>query len=50
MANFDVVSQIDTQAEGRTQDISGERIASHVVQSIDGSRLSLSLEILIPFP
>ncbi|KAJ6516644.1 phosphatidylinositol 3-kinase [Mycena vitilis] len=43
MANFDVVSQIDTQAEGRTRDISGERLASHVVQSIEGFFRSINL-------
>ncbi|KAJ7469288.1 FAT domain-containing protein [Mycena galericulata] len=43
MANFDVVSQIDTQTEGRTRDISGERLASHVVQSIEGFFRSISL-------
>ncbi|KAJ7718399.1 phosphatidylinositol 3-kinase [Mycena maculata] len=43
MANFDVVSQIDTPAEGRNRDISGERIASHVVQSIEGFFRSISL-------
>ncbi|KAF7362629.1 Serine/threonine-protein kinase TOR [Mycena venus] len=43
MANFDVVSQIDTQAEGRVRDISGERLASHVVQSIEGFFRSINL-------
>ncbi|KAJ7237528.1 atypical/PIKK/FRAP protein kinase [Mycena haematopus] len=43
MANFDVVSQIDTQSEGPVRDISGERLASHVVQSIEGFFRSINL-------
>ncbi|KAJ7086196.1 atypical/PIKK/FRAP protein kinase [Mycena epipterygia] len=43
MANFNIVSQIDTQAEGRSRDISGEQLASHVVQSIEGFFRSISL-------
>ncbi|KAJ7435254.1 FAT domain-containing protein [Mycena latifolia] len=43
MANFDVVSQIDTPTEDRIRDISGERLASHVVQSIEGFFRSISL-------
>ncbi|KAJ7667024.1 phosphatidylinositol 3-kinase [Mycena rosella] len=43
MANFNVVSQIDAPAEGRVRDISGERLASHVVQSIEGFFRSISL-------
>ncbi|KAJ6493204.1 phosphatidylinositol 3-kinase [Mycena sanguinolenta] len=43
MANFDVVSQIDTKSEGRVRDISGERLASHVVQSIEGFFRSINL-------
>ncbi|KAJ7189156.1 phosphatidylinositol 3-kinase [Mycena filopes] len=43
MANFDVVSLIDTQAETRIQDVSGERLAAHVIQSIDGFFRSISL-------
>ncbi|KAF8201037.1 atypical/PIKK/FRAP protein kinase [Mycena galopus ATCC 62051] len=43
MANFDVIGQIDTQSEGRIRDISGERLASHVVQSIEGFFRSINL-------
>ncbi|CAK5264818.1 unnamed protein product [Mycena citricolor] len=44
MANFNVVSQMDNaQVEGRTRDISTERLASHVVQSVDGFFRSIAL-------
>ncbi|KAJ7758626.1 phosphatidylinositol 3-kinase [Mycena metata] len=43
MANFDVISQIDTQAENRIQDVSGDRLAAHVIQSIEGFFRSISL-------
>ncbi|KAJ6556571.1 phosphatidylinositol 3-kinase [Mycena vulgaris] len=43
MANFNVVSQMDTQTEGRIKDISGERLAEYVVQSIGGFFRSISL-------
>ncbi|KAJ7858122.1 FAT domain-containing protein [Mycena olivaceomarginata] len=43
MTNFNVVSQIDSQAEGRIRDISGERLASHVIQSIEGFFRSINL-------
>ncbi|KAF7334695.1 Serine/threonine-protein kinase TOR [Mycena venus] len=43
MANFEVVSRIDAQAEGRVRDISGERLASHVVQSIECFFRSINL-------
>ncbi|KAJ7174943.1 phosphatidylinositol 3-kinase [Mycena crocata] len=43
MANFNVVSQIDTQSEGRIRDISGDRLASHVVQSIEGAHRPLDI-------
>jgi hypothetical protein len=47
MTNFNVVSQIDSQAEGRIRDISGERLASHVIQSIEGlnTRISTTLSL-----
>ncbi|KAJ7085298.1 FAT domain-containing protein [Mycena epipterygia] len=35
--------QIDTPAEGRSRDISGEQLAAHVVQSIEGFFRSISL-------
>ncbi|KAJ6525906.1 phosphatidylinositol 3-kinase [Mycena vulgaris] len=43
MANFNVVTQIETQPEARTREISGELLASHVVQSIEGFFRSISL-------
>ncbi|KAJ7215054.1 phosphatidylinositol 3-kinase [Mycena pura] len=43
MANFNVVDHIDTQGEGRSQDISGDMLASYVVQSIDGFFRSIAL-------
>ncbi|KAJ7171409.1 phosphatidylinositol 3-kinase [Mycena filopes] len=43
MANFTVVSQIDSQTEPRIQDVSGERLAAHVIQSVDGFFRSISL-------
>ncbi|KAJ7093820.1 phosphatidylinositol 3-kinase [Mycena belliarum] len=43
MANFNVVSQIDSQTEDPVRDISGERLASHVTQSIEGFFRSISL-------
>ncbi|KAJ7032195.1 phosphatidylinositol 3-kinase [Mycena alexandri] len=43
MANLNVVNQIDTPAETRIRDVSGERLAAHVVQSIEGFFRSISL-------
>ncbi|KAJ7026840.1 FAT domain-containing protein [Mycena alexandri] len=43
MANFDVISQIDTQAETQIRDVSGDRLAAHVIQSIEGFFRSISL-------
>ncbi|KAJ7779782.1 phosphatidylinositol 3-kinase [Mycena metata] len=43
MANLNVINQIDTTAETRIRDVSGERLAAHVVQSIEGFFRSISL-------
>lgn len=36
LTNFEVVSELEAQAEGRTVDIPGEGIAAHVVQAVEG--------------
>ncbi|KAF7350698.1 Serine/threonine-protein kinase TOR [Mycena sanguinolenta] len=42
MANFNVVSQIEAKSEGRVRN-TGDRLASHVVQSIEGFFRSINL-------
>ncbi|KAF9454266.1 phosphatidylinositol 3-kinase [Macrolepiota fuliginosa MF-IS2] len=43
LANFEVISEMEAQAEGRTVDIPGEGIAAHVVQAVEGFFRSISL-------
>ncbi|KAG2011794.1 atypical/PIKK/FRAP protein kinase [Coprinopsis cinerea AmutBmut pab1-1] len=43
LANFEVISHIDTLAENRATDIPGDSLASHVVQAVTGFFRSISL-------
>lgn len=43
LANFDVISELESQVEGRVNDIPGEGIAAHVVQAIEGFFHSIAL-------
>ncbi|XP_006461841.1 hypothetical protein AGABI2DRAFT_151460 [Agaricus bisporus var. bisporus H97] len=44
LTNFEVVSELEAQAEGRTVDIPGEGIAAHVVQAVEGFFRSIALK------
>ncbi|KXN92422.1 Phosphatidylinositol 3-kinase tor2 [Leucoagaricus sp. SymC.cos] len=43
LANFEVISEMESQAEGRMVDIPGEGIAAHVVQAVEGFFRSIAL-------
>jgi FKBP12-rapamycin complex-associated protein len=38
LANFDVISYMEGQSDGKTSDIAGARLAVHVVQAVEGCR------------
>ena len=38
LANFDVISYMESQSDGRTSDIEGARLVVHVVQAVEGCR------------
>jgi len=39
LANFEVIGELESQVEGRVNDIPGDGIAAHVVQAIEGFTL-----------
>ncbi|KAL9713509.1 phosphatidylinositol kinase- protein kinase tor1 [Leucoagaricus gongylophorus] len=43
LANFEVISELESQVEGRVNDIPGDGIAAHVVQAIEGFFRSIAL-------
>ncbi|KIM44660.1 hypothetical protein M413DRAFT_25110 [Hebeloma cylindrosporum] len=43
LANFDVISYMEGQSDGKTSDIAGARLAVHVVQAVEGFFRSIAL-------
>ncbi|KAF9482580.1 atypical/PIKK/FRAP protein kinase [Pholiota conissans] len=43
LTNFDVIAYMESQTEGKVNDVAGERMAIHVVQAVEGFFRSISL-------